>query len=108
MATGTVNAYFNESGTYYCKMPDGTLICWGIAYSTSAPSGSVSSKSVDFPTSFTSTNTTVTVAPETSLANNVHCTANGLSKTGFTLNVYHNLGSATNLTTRWMAVGRWK
>ena len=29
MATGTINVMTNESGSYYCKMPDGTLICWG-------------------------------------------------------------------------------
>ena len=29
MATGTINVMTNESGTGYCKFPDGTLMCWG-------------------------------------------------------------------------------
>ena len=29
MATGTITQVMNNSGSDYCKMPDGTLICWG-------------------------------------------------------------------------------
>lgn len=29
MATSTINQIMNNSGTNYCKMPDGTLIQWG-------------------------------------------------------------------------------
>ena len=29
MATGTITKVMNDSNTGYCKMPDGTLICWG-------------------------------------------------------------------------------
>lgn len=29
MATGTIQKVMNDSGNGYCKMPDGTLICWG-------------------------------------------------------------------------------
>ncbi len=28
MATGTIKQKSNNSGSGYCKMPDGTLICW--------------------------------------------------------------------------------
>ena len=29
MATSIIKQVTNNSGTGYCKMPDGTLICWG-------------------------------------------------------------------------------
>ena len=29
MASGTIKMTTNDSGTGYCKMPDGTMICWG-------------------------------------------------------------------------------
>ena len=29
MATGTMQKVTNDSGTGYCKMVDGTLMCWG-------------------------------------------------------------------------------
>lgn len=31
MASGTIPQTWNDSGTDYCKMPDGTLIQWGSA-----------------------------------------------------------------------------
>ena len=30
MATGKIEKVMNDSGSGYCKMPDGTLICWGM------------------------------------------------------------------------------
>ena len=30
MATSTIKQVMNNSDSNYCKMPDGTLICWGI------------------------------------------------------------------------------
>lgn len=29
MATGIIEKTTNDSGNGYCKMPDGTMICWG-------------------------------------------------------------------------------
>ena len=29
MATGKIEKVMNDSGSGYCKMPDGTLTCWG-------------------------------------------------------------------------------
>ena len=29
MATGTITKVTSDSGAGYCKMPDGTMLCWG-------------------------------------------------------------------------------
>ena len=34
MANGPITKVTNDSGSNYCKMPDGTLICWGYVIKT--------------------------------------------------------------------------
>ena len=34
MATGSIRKVSNDSASGYCKMPDGTLICWGTITAT--------------------------------------------------------------------------
>lgn len=36
MATGSIKKVSNDSASGYCKMPDGTLICWGTLTATTS------------------------------------------------------------------------
>ena len=50
MATSTINQIMNNSGTNYCKMPDGTLIQWGV--NQIARNAGVNYVTATFPISF--------------------------------------------------------
>ena len=104
-----INANKNTSATGYCKMPDGTLIKWGIA--TAKRSGDT----LDFSANqvFLSA-PTVIVSQAYNSTTTIRCNFGVASvSTGscivYAYDTYTNaLSEQTNLAYHWLAIGRWK
>ena len=107
MATSTIKQTMNNSGTRYCKMPDGTLLAWG-AQSIDVTTGTKDRVLLDFPSEavfvgnpsiqFTVVENGYNVQPILLLWD----TSDG----------YYALNRASvpnkHIIFRWSAVGRWK
>lgn len=100
----------NISGTNYCKMPDGTLIQWGIISVTTGTSTSSLNyyhgyAPVVFTTTFASTPTVVTTPEEN--AGYWNSSVANLQTTGCNVFLAGSLAS-TARNVMWTAIGRWK
>lgn len=94
MATSTIPQVINNSGSGYCKMPDGTMVMYGtvLCNSGSATDVSFGSNFNSEPSAFTSYIGSANVT--------VHITS--CDKNGMSITV-----SATSYI-KWLAMGRWK
>ena len=106
MATSTIEKVTNNSGSGYCKMPDGTLIQWGTAQGTGEHY---------FPVSFVDTSYTVLVGvgyPTPSYITNISVLGgHPHNQSEFSIIVFNTDGSTpskANVLFRWLAIGRWK
>lgn len=95
----------NESGAGYCKMPDGTLLCWGSAPITR--NAGVNTVQVTFPKTFAA-NPNVFLSYPTGRPELWPCSAYGANPTSATLTLYTESGASGDATIYYMAVGRWK
>lgn len=95
--TGAVTTPQNDSGTGYCKMPDGTLIQWG---TVTVPSGSYIA-SITFAKVFANTNYAVTLGIYDDIAPSINTKSTGGCRIGRTPNTASN-------NIEWQAIGRWK
>lgn len=92
------NGGMNESDTYYCKMPDGTLIQWG---KVSVPSGTLVAE-ITFRYSFVDTNYSLTLGCyNNGISMNISGKYNGGCYVGRTPNT-------ANTDIDYIAIGRWK
>ena len=104
--TGTIKKVMNDSGSSYCKMPDGTLIQWGEERDKSNQAQITFSEAyVSIPTVF--------LTPVYNYQRTVRCSLGVVATTtGFTLWAYdtdtNNWSTSTDLWFYWVAVGRWK
>ena len=109
MASGTSKKVTSDSGTGYCKMPDGTLIQWG-----KAGGGGATGTSASFPVTFA---IPFTDAPH--IAFGVHNDSSGhydnvsssyvnLSGSGFTVRLSRPSSGYIGSVVLWIAIGRWK
>ena len=102
MATGSMEKVTNNSGSGYCKMPDGTLIQWGkdnIAENDA-------NKTVLFPVSFSDTNYSLTVSGGFAYIPTVFFVYSAQ-----TINSVIIWKSTTDTHVQpfsWIAIGRWK
>lgn len=106
MATSTINQIMNNSGTNYCKMPDGTLIQWGT--SQIARNAGANYVTATFPISFIDISTGfvnyttghpelwMASIPETTKTTIRCCLYNGSSTISSSVDIW------------WFAIGRWK
>lgn len=94
MATNPMEKVTNNSGTGYCKMPDGTLIQYGTATTDSNGSYTVS-----LPMEFKD-NPAVSFMSDG--WNPVSCSVAGLGKGSFTIR------SSASKIVYYIAIGRWK
>lgn len=119
MATGTIPKVTNDSGSGYCKMPDGTLIQWGryeVKSGTFTQAGSSGvyafALSFSFPIPFASDYPAVFGSTQYSTGHRVASGYRGASKTtsaGVAYDFYPRVMSTTNkLFVEWCAIGRWK
>ena len=117
MATGTIKQTANNSENGYCKMPDGTLLQWGIQTVTSGTftaSGEMYflATSISFPLPFI--NNASFVSGSSKVGSSVEL-AFGVTSASETTATVRNmstqaiaLSSSIPLVIRWFAVGRWK
>lgn len=109
MATGTIKKVMNESGSDYCKMPDGTLICWGNVTMPSNGTASITfakqfmNDSYGFSATYETLNGSVAGAIGTIKAYNI-------MQTGITVTIAGEMPSAFvgRLRVSYVAIGRWK
>lgn len=109
MASGTTQKITPESGSGYCKMPDGTMIVWGIFAFPSASAAGTVSASVSFPMTFSSAPTIVMTWRDTRGAP-TYCgslNSRNITGSGFTADAYYNQGGYS-WSASYLAVGRWK
>ena len=97
MATSIIKQTMNESNSSYCKMPDGTLIQWGVLSLVTAEVTAVT-----FPIPFIS-NPSV-VASTGAGAGRGYADTEDVTTTGFTL----WKSTSVSQWARWIAIGRWK
>lgn len=108
MAQGIMQKVTNDSGTLYCKMPDGTLIQWGV------DGGYQSTKrrdfTINFPIPFLNVNYVVSAASQfASEANPYECLITVKRVSGEQC-ILHQV-NATDVycnALMWIAIGRWK
>lgn len=109
MANRTISQTWNESASGYCKMPDGTLLQWGLTV-IERKSG-INSTSVDFQIPFISgSSTQVFVSMSTSAyAPYLAVFPGTIRATGCDLICYNsNTIDYADAGIRWFAIGRWK
>ena len=109
MATSTIKQVTNNSGSNYCKMPDGTLIQWGkesVASKTEKASlGYHGSKAVTFAMAFVSLPVVIVCPHEDAGYWNSGCT--DITNIGFKASIAGDQPSVAR-TVEWLAIGRWK
>lgn len=108
MATqGDIAQVTNNSDSNYCKMPDGTLIQWGIANVYTV--GTTKDVQVTMPIPFTSTYTVVANGQVGSDTTNyeVIIVIQPNSASQFTAHIRNTTSNYTRQI-YWLAIGRWK
>lgn len=101
------NGGLNESGAGYCKMPDGTLICYGTALNVS------SGATINFSVSFTGSPELI-ITPYYNSGATIRCIFSVSEVTAQSAHVYawdtstNAASTSTTLVFDWVAIGRWK
>lgn len=109
-----INALKNTSASGYCKMPDGTLMQWGVL-SVFAQSGDVISGTVQLNSALPFVNTAYTVIL-TPQRNCIAYLTSPIAESNSGGNVTRTTtsfaivakGTNANISVSWLAVGRWK
>ena len=90
MATGKIEKVTNDSGSGYCKMPDGTMILYGVKHvATGNNRMNYSFDFADTPTVFLTSKSNATVYVNATYA------------------TYFLLNSSAETDVSWLAIGRW-
>ena len=110
MAESVIKQMSNNSGSGYCRMPDGTLICWG-STNISVSANSRTAKSVGTETFISKPAVTATIQTygisgngSTTFAINV----SNITTTSITILVGNTASTSANLDVDYIAIGRWK
>ena len=118
MAGGSISKITPFSGSNYCQMPDGTLLCWGeISFSAVAVTtawGNVyesgrQNVSVSFPVTFIAAPTLyarLNSSPVTFLEDNLSTSTTGIGGAFWLMRPQSITGVGGSI--HWLAVGRWK
>lgn len=109
--TGTIKKVMNDSGSNYCKMPDGTLICWGLTDWKTTQANSTADISVTFPVEFISDPVIIAgMGSDSSAAEigNISVATYSRSSTGVTFRIFSKAGTTRSPRVFWLAIGRWK
>lgn len=95
-----------QSGNGYCKMADGTLICYGIE-KTSISASTTVDISITFPVAFVSS-PTIIVSKLAHVPTVFDLSTENHTTTGFTARANNSYSSALTLNMSWVAIGRWR
>ena len=107
MATSKIEKVTNDSGSNYCKMPDGTLMCWG-SVSDTASANSMEEVEITFPVDFIQNPSLTAIIRAWTDPRLLSV----LRKTSFRdsgiLRVSNISSQAMDFSIEWIAIGRWK
>ena len=107
MASGTITKTISTSGTNYCKMPDGTLICWGRASANNVSGTTEVFVAQTFGVAFYGVPAVVPALRGASYNRRIH--ARDITLTGFNAACAFTSSSSTgDIWFDWVALGRWK
>lgn len=116
MATGTIQKVMNDSDNGYCKMPDGTLICWG-EFTTNRSQYSVTANgamyaattdvNISFAKEFFSTPSLSMLCKDNSCPI-MYCSATASKIVIMQVQRHVNSGPPDGATWSYIAIGRWK
>lgn len=116
MATGTIKKVMNDSGNGYCKMQDGTLICWG-EFTTNRSQYSVTVNgamyaatadvNISFPKEFVSIPSLSMLSADNSCPV-MYCVTTVSKIATMQVQRHVNNGPPDGATWRYIAIGRWK
>lgn len=106
----------NDSGSKYCKMPDGTLICWGFFTTnrdqfTLAQYGALYGAIADLDISYAQEFSSTPVVSILSIDNScpvMYCIAGRAKLTKFEVERHVNSAPPDGATWNYIAIGRWK
>ena len=115
MASGIIEKVISDSGTNYCKMPDGTLIQWGYSIPGYA-NPNIATSRITFPIAFTaqpSVCLTVGDAQHAFQELAANAKVGSLTKNAFTISYQDPAGQFQSdgsyiKPIYWLAIGRWK
>ena len=103
MASGTIKNFANDSGTNYCKMPDGTLIQWGDA-TIQLETDKIT---VNFPLAFV--NTSYAIGAIGTYVSTKDMSFVYAAQTATTIDIYRSGSDLSySMPFKWFAIGRWK
>ena len=110
MAISTIKQVTNNSGSNYCKMPDGTLIQWG-----ELRNGSNGAEFVNFPVPFVDANYTAVASIKRVGSQYAYARIGSVqildkNRAVIYLIQYNSIAAFTDTDTfsEWIAIGRWK
>lgn len=109
--TGTIKKVMNDSGSNYCQMPDGTLICWGLTDWKLTQANSTADISVTFPVEFISDPVVIAgMGSDSTAAEYGYITLATYSRstTGATFRIFSKASVGRSPRIFWLAIGRWK
>lgn len=95
------------SGTNYCKMVDGTLICWGSFLESQVAANTTLTVDVTFPVPFISS-PRIIVTPRTVSPQYFSVGYTNQSVSGFQIKYRNGYSDKVDAVGSWLAIGRWK
>lgn len=111
MATSTIEKVTNDSGPDYCKMPDGTQMCWGRISFPNAAVG-IQDASQNYPVTFVAVPRVIVSWDDNASVVGTYFSAlstNNTDNTASQLHVWANrIKTGYKWYANWIAIGRWK
>ena len=120
MATGTIPFTTTAGGTGYCKLADGTMVCYAnnVTVTGNGNMAQIGSSGVyfgtvdiDFPAAFKASNIAMSGTARYSTGNGVAFGVSSTTASGATIHVYDFYARSLtdgNLKVSYIAIGRWK
>ena len=98
-----------EGSTGYTKLPDGTLICYGVLENDTYPNG-WTQKNIPLPKSYIDTNYIVLISKRAGETNWSSTVDRGISDTTSQakIEIYVSDPNSATLSLNWCTIGRWK
>ena len=103
-----INAQQIVSGSNYCKLPDGTLMCWGRVRISNIATKTTEYTTVSFPVPFLEVPSVIVSLYNTTRPDLFMSVAGVTSASAVRIYIYNGHSSTQNLDAAWVATGRWK
>lgn len=107
MASGTITKVIPDSGAFYCKMPDGTLICWGRGSANNVSGTTEVNIAQTFGVAYYGIPAVILALRGASYNRRIH--PRDITLTGFNAAcAFTSSSSSGDIWFDWVALGRWK